>query len=84
MECAVPPATHATFWFEVPWLDVIAAEDVCPDPSTDLEWKTQKDRLRLRICASGNTVSLSADDKGVQMFATNRIAAVTVHSVWIC
>lgn len=82
MECAVPPATHAAIWFEVPWLDIIAAEDVCPDPFTDSEWKTQKGRLRLRICASGNTASSSAGDKGVQLCATDRIAAVTVHAVW--
>jgi hypothetical protein len=84
MESAMPPAAHATFGFEMPGLDIIATEDVCPYPLTDVERQTKKDRLRLRICTSRNTASLSVAGVGLRLFATNRMATVTVHAVWSC
>lgn len=84
MESAMPLAAHATFGFEMPGLDIIATEDVCPYPLTDVERQTKKGRLRLRMCASRDTASLSVAGVGLQLLATNRMAAVTVHAVWSC
>lgn len=70
----MPPAIHTTFWSELPWLDIIAAEDVSPDHFAYIEWQTQKGRLRLLVCASRNTVSVSVECGGMRFFTTNRIA----------
>jgi hypothetical protein len=80
----MPLATCATFRSELPWLNLVAAKDVRMDLVPNIDWQTQEGRLRLWICASGDTARLSIEGSAVQAWTTNRIAAVAVHAILRC